>query len=394
MQAAYQRFVGFWLLITLAGLMAVAAFNMLVDPAGAFPAWHLKAFEPLRYLNYDRVHKAEMARRGGWEIIILGSSRSQAGFPATHPFLAAKPTCNLSLNGAKFPELAPVFDYARRHNPLKHVILCVDLYMFSSGSRWIEDFPESRFSPSFAPFDYYCKRLLGRASTGDAWDTLRQKCKHYTPPPQTRYGFYDTRLGPGTSQRELFSRVMRMLGAGYRHQTLDPSDLELFRHVVRACRDRKIDLQVVIMPVHALDLELLYAGGRWGEFEKWKTDLVKALAEEGVEGQFNLWDFTGYAGPPAETVPPEGDLKSRMKYYFENSHCTPVLGGIMLDAMFGATGTNTFGVKLDRANLNAHLARILADRADYARANPSEVRWAQSIVAEISSKPSGSGQRK
>jgi len=383
MRASFKRFTMVWLLATIAALAVVAAFNVLVDPSGGFPGLHLKTFEPLRYLEMDRVAKGELARHGGWQVIILGSSRSKAGLPATHPFLVTNRTCNLSLDGAKLPELAAALDYALKHNPLKHVALFLDLQMFSQGPGWVLDFPESRFNPHFNRFAYYCKQLLGRDSTDRAWTTMRRHFRGYNPPVQARNGFYEHKLNAGTSQRELFDRVMRIMGAGYSRQTVDPADLELFRHVVRECRDHHVDLQMAIMPVHALDLELLHASGRWPDLEKWKTDLVSVLAEEGVEGRFRLWDFTGYAGPPAEAVPPPGDATRRMKFYFENSHCTPVLGGLMLDAMFGHPGTNTCGVRLDRSHIESHLARILEDRAAYARTNATDLQWAQRIIAEV-----------
>jgi hypothetical protein len=382
METRYQRFGTTWLAATLATIAALAAINVLVDPAGAYPALHLRCFEPLRYVGLDRVTKAEMAGRGDWQVIILGSSRAETGLPAAHPFLATNRTCNLSFAASRFPELVSAFDFAASHNQLQHVILCVDLYMFSPGTPWVENFAESRFNPSLNLSAYYSKQLLGRSCTDRTWETIRRRLQGYQPAPQETRGFHSHGLDPATSQRELFGRVLRILGAGYRKQAVDPEHLALFRHIVTVCRNQKIDLQVAVMPVHALDLELLYASGRWSEFEKWKTDLVKVLAEEGVEGQFNLWDFTGYAGPVAETVPPEGDTKTRMKYYFENSHCTPVLGGMMLDVMFGGGGTNAFGARLERANLQPHLARILADRTAYARTNAAEIQWVGRILSE------------
>ena len=383
MPAPFKRFVQCWLLLTAVGLAAVAGFNVLVDPAGAFPKMHLKAFELRRYLNHDRVHKAEMARRGDWQVIILGSSRAKAGLPVTHPFLATNQTCNLSVDAARFPELAGIFDYAAAHNPLKHVILCLDLYMFGQGPGWILDFPESRFGPGFQPFDYYCKLLLGRASTGDSWDTLRKQWKHELPPAQDRNGFYRHSLHADTCQRELFGRILPITGGGYPRLKLDAANVELFRHIVRVCRDRGIDLQVAILPPHALEIEMIHASGCWPAFEQWKGDLVNVLAEEGVEGRFNLWDFTGYSGPSAEPVPPAGDAATRMKYYFENSHFTPLLGGMILDAMFGPPGTNQVGVALQRSNLQEHLARIREDRVGYARTNSADIEWVARIVAGL-----------
>ena len=378
-----KLFVRVWLCATLCALAAVAAFNVLVDPRGAYPALHLRSFEALRYLGHSRVDKAEMARRGGWDTVILGSSRSRAGLPAAYPLLLTNQTCNLSLDGARFPELVTAFNYARKHNPVKRVILCMDLYMFTHGERWLLDFPESRFNPNLNRFAYQCRSLLGEVATSEAWTTWLRKLRHYVPPLQTQRGFLEAGMSPGRSHRALFNQVLRQLAPMYSQQTLDPADLELFRELVRTCRDQHLDLEIAILPVHALDLELLYSSGRWAEFEQWKTDMVKVLAEEGVEGKFPLWDFTGYSGPTAEPVPPWGDVTTRMKCYYENSHFTPVLGALMLDAMFGPPGTNHFGVRLDRANLADHLARTREDRAAYAHTNAPEIQWIQRILSEV-----------
>jgi hypothetical protein len=382
MPQPYKRFASYWLCATVVPLVTVAVFNVLVDSSGAFLSLHLKSFEPLRYLTQDRVHKAELVRRGGWETIILGSSRPKAAFSATHPLFATNQTCNLGLDAPKFPEVAMAFDYARQHNHLKHVILCLDLYTFAKGAPWILDFPESRFYPKVDIVEYYCKRLFGRPATQESWKTFRQWWSHFVPSPQSRYGFFDHNLPAGMSQRQLFDTVLRMMRAGDAHEKVDWSNLDLFRHIVRVCRDEHIDLRIAIMPVHALELECAYAGGRWSEFERWKAELVNVLAEEGVEGQIKLWDFTDYAGPSVETVPPPGDVTTSMTYFFESSHCTPVFGALMLDTMFGAPGPKLCGTQLTRSNLTAHLRRILEDRAVYARTNAADIQWVGRILSE------------
>jgi len=387
MQTLCKRFMKTWVAATILGLLVLAGVNVLVDPAGAYSGLHLSAFESLRYWNLNRVTKAEMASRGDWEVIILGSSRAEAGFPASHPFLTTNRACNLSLAAARFPELAAVFDFACQHNRLKHVLLCLDWYMFAEGPRWVNNFFDSRFNPGFAWFPYYCKQLIGRAATDRTWETIRRKLQGRRPVPQETRGFHNHSIAAGTSQRELFDQALHFLAPAYRAQkAADRGYLELFRHIVRTCRDQKIDLQVVIMPVHALETELVYAARRGSDFEKWKSDLVAVLAEEGVEGKFVLCDFPGYAGPPAEAVPPEGDTTTRMKFYFENSHCTPLLGGIMLDEIGGSAGTNVFGAKLTRSNFQSCLAGMREDRAVYSRTNAADVEWVQRIALESAPK--------
>ena len=118
MRTLYKQFAVSWFLLTVAGLLGLAAFNLLIDPSGAYLGLDLKSFEPFRYLNHDRPHKAEMARRGDWDVIILGSSRSKAGLPASYPFFVTNRACNLSMDGARFTELARAFDYTRARNPV------------------------------------------------------------------------------------------------------------------------------------------------------------------------------------------------------------------------------------------------------------------------------------
>jgi hypothetical protein len=207
-----------------------------------------------------------------------------------------------------------------------------------------------------------------------------RKFRGYQPPLQDSLGFYDPGLKPGRKQRQLFDEVMRILGPGYRVQVFDTNSMQDFRHIVRVCKERNVTLHLAIMPVHALDSELLYAGGRWPEVEKWKAALVSVLAQEGVEGSVPLWDFSGYAGFPAEPVPATDDAITRMKFYRENSHFTPLLGALMVDTMLGAPCTNQFGVRLTSANLQAHCESMLQDRAEYMRTHPAEMEWVHSIV--------------
>lgn len=389
MHLTFRQFVLLLLGLAFGAMGVVGGFNLLVDSRGAYPRAHLQTFEPLRYLDQDRVAKAELARRGDWQTIILGSSRAKAGLPARHPSLAANPTCNLSVDAARIGELAAIFEYSRRHNRLEHVLLCLDFYMFSKGPEWVLDFPESRFNPDLNLFQYHCKALFSEGALERNRDTLKRWFKRYEPSPQNRNGFLETSLPRGESQRAVFDRTLRTMGEGYSTQVLDETTLECLRRIVRGCREDGIDLQIAILPVHALDLELLYGMGRWSEFESWKRSMVKVLAEEGVEGKFVLWDFTGYAGPVGEPVPLPGDTTTRMTYYFESSHLTPVLGASVLDAIYGNPGA-AFGARLTTQSIERHLAAIRAERAAYAQTNAAEVAWVQSILHQVvrSRKPS------
>ena len=109
-----------------AALAVVSAFNLLVDPLGVYPRAHLKAFDSLRGTLFTRQARAELVRRGDWDMMIFGTSRAKAGMPAQHPAFATNHVCNLSVDGARMTEAAAMFDYARARNPLRRVVLCLD----------------------------------------------------------------------------------------------------------------------------------------------------------------------------------------------------------------------------------------------------------------------------
>jgi len=382
METTHKRYAQIWLSLTLLALLAIATFNVLVDPIGAYTWGNLSWFEPYRYVNLDRMSRAEMAARGNWETVILGSSRAKNGLPATHPFFAQHPTCNPSLDGARIPELEAVLDFTRRRNPLKHVFLCLDFFMFGKGSDSLLNFDETLFGSNVDYLRYYCDGLLGLPAIKASRDLVRDKLAGKPVDPQFRLGFSHHQLEEGTVQRERIDRVLRIAAPGYLFQKTDPAYYEGFRRIIRECRDHQIQLDVAIMPVHALDLELLYSAGLWPEFEQWKQKLLEVLAEEGVEQGFSLWDFTGYRGPSIEPVPPLDSPSARMKYFLESSHCTDVTGWLMLDAMIEGKTQPDFGVQMTAENLQAHLARIREDRELYVQANPEELLWIQRIVEE------------
>ena len=377
MRNSHQRFLRTWLTGSLLALSALALFNLSVDPRGVFLGLNLEALEAMRYSETSRPAKGEIARHGGWEVIILGSSRVQTAFPADHPVLQGR-TGNLGLNAARIAELSMALDYARTRSDVRQVILGLDYYMFSAGPDMILDFPECRLHPRVDLFAYYSRHLLGASITEDSFHLLRDRLANRIPPVQDRFGFNDKRMKDTESQRAVFERNMANLGPGYAKIQYQPTNMEWLRHIIRDCREHGIELRICIMPMHVANMELIHAGNQWPDFEQWKRDLVRVLREEGVESEAPLIDFSDYRGYSTEEIPPIHDTRTRMKYWLENSHATTALGSIMMDTLYGP-GPSTFGVKLDGSNLEAHLAEMRNAREEYVLTHPEECKWAQGI---------------
>lgn len=376
-----KRYCQIFLLLAGGVLLLVVLLNLLVDPLGAYPQVHLRAFAPERDSLFTRVARAELAGRGPWDMAIYGTSRPKAGLPSVHPAFAAHQVCNLSVDAAIMSEAAVILDYTAARNPLRRVLLCLDFAMFRTNRIDPLGFDESRFNPDLSLFDYHCKNLIGAAVTGDAWAFIRNRLWHKRLPEGQQRGFFVHSLKPGAIQRNVFEKQLRSLARGNAVVSVPPAEMQSLRHFLATCREHRIELTLAINPVHALDLELLQAAQKWDIFEQWKRDVVQIVTAEAPGGEVMVWDFTGYAGVPAEEIPPAGST-NRMKFYFENSHYTPVTGALMLDRIYGLA-TNDFGVKISPANIDAHLETIRVQRESYVAGHPGEVEWVRRISQQM-----------
>jgi hypothetical protein len=372
-----------------AGLALVAALNLLVDPLGAYPWISLKTMEPYRCQLMSRPAKAEMLLRHRCEVLLLGTSRVQAGMPLDDPAYGTTNVLNLGLAGTTLPEIAAALEFALRHQRPKRVLLGVDFFLFSDVRGAGGDFDNSRFNPELQSFDYHFKNVLGSHMVADSWMLLRQWSRG-EPPPKTERGFLSKSLRPGASQRESFARnVRRFLTEPevYGAYHYSPERLDIFRQMLRRCRDEQVELIVFIPPVHALELETVRAAGLWQTFEHWKADLVSILAEEGMADAIPFWDFTGFAGVLGESVPAAGDTTTRMRWYFEQSHFTPALGQVVLKRLLSPKPPREdlpdFGERLTAENVVAHQARLRRERDAYVASHSGEVEWVNRLAAQL-----------
>ena len=376
-----KRYCQIFLLLTGGLLLVVALVNFQVDPIGAYPGWHLQAFAPQRDSMFSRMARGEQARRGDCDMAIFGTSRPKAGMPSSHPAFATHRARNFAVDAACMTEAAAMFDYCLAHNPIRRVVLCLDFALFRPMAFNQLGMEETRFHPDLSLFDYHCKNILGADPTSRSFRFVTDVLSHKSPPAAQRRGFYVHQLKPGSTHRLRFEKIIRALAYGNATLQVAPEQMQALRHVLAKCRDRHVELTLAINPVHALDLELFQVGHSWERFEQWKRDLVKMVAEESPDDRVVVWDFTAYDGLPAEKIPPAGD-STRMKFYFESSHYTPVTGGLMLDRMF-QNATNDFGRKISVANLEEHLKNTRAQREAFVARYPADVEWAHGVARKV-----------
>ena len=151
---------------------------------------------------------------------------------------------------------------------------------------------------------------------------------------------------------------------------------------------------MLIYPYHVHSLILFERSGLWPAFEAWKTELVKMIT---VSDTAVLWDFSGPSSYSLEPVPPAGNLRQAMHWYWEAGHFKKSLGDILLEQMFNhpADGSrpNKVGIRLTADNLAITLAAQRAALAVYEQMNNRDVEELDAIVSSINNKISTQGQQ-
>ena len=133
-------------------------------------------------------------------------------------------------------------------------------------------------------------------------------------------------------------------------------------------------MTLVLLPSHALNWETLARFGRWGEFERWKGDLVAALASASPAPP-PLWDCTGYTDESTESVPPPGDRQTQMRWHWDSSHVRRELGDAVVDQVLGTGGSREVPcLALDAQSLPGVLERIRTRQQRYRTEAASDQR--------------------
>lgn len=127
----------------------------------------------------------------------------------------------------------------------------------------------------------------------------------------------------------------------YKKFELDNSLFKLLKQLKNMCEERNINITFFIMPSHITDEYLIYKNC-FEEYEKWKIELTKIA---------DIYDFQYPNVYSEEKISPD------MKYFFESSHSTYLLGNIILDVLMGKN--KEFGHLLTKDNVET---QVIKDR--------------------------------
>lgn len=376
----------------------IAAWNFAVDPYRVFGTPDVTGFNALKpdFVESLRMTLPYALDRHRPDALILGTSRAGRGYLPQHPAFTGLDVYNAALPAVSLYEMMRVLQHAQATRPLKRVVLGLDHRVFYADRDGNGAFnearlrvdrngrPQSRLFSSTLP-DYAASLL----STDALLAALRAvRFQGWTRLTLTDDGQW-RKVGDEFDSFTGFRAMTLNTFDRYRRYTAEPFDLEHtlepLREILRLCHREGIDLRMVLPPSHAWHFEAMRHSGMLTRYDAIRRAIVatnEAIARDFARVPFPVWDYSGYRGHNVEAAPVERG--SRPDWFWETVHFKPALGKAVLDEVFAATDAPAavLGVRIDAADMDAHLATWHAARARWAAVHPAEVAAVEALYRE------------
>jgi len=388
-----------------AGLALIALMGLGVDAYGVFGTRLIPAsrFPPqLRLVAIgDRLTKGlEIVQRHDDRLLFIGDSRTQHGFDPDSPALGGIKAYNTALAAATLSEQLDTLDYALAHEPsVTHLVWGLSFEIFPSRVATTTDYWDSAFA-GHSLLSSRLHHLFAFDFVEASFKALLQARKQVEA-PMKRNGVVnfpsDPVEGPGIARYhdlELASESRELRGPR------PPAEMQAaqdrLRRRLAELKLKGIDVDLVIMPVHAWRLEFYRLVGVETELADWKRGVaatVGALASAPGNGKLRLFDFERphlFTEQPILSPPAPGERR----FFLETSHFYPWLGDLILDRVLGTgqgeagpISTPPFGAEIGaggdasgKVDIEADLASAAAGLDVWEAAHPGDVSHVKEVI--------------
>ena len=386
-----RRYLWMLLGITFSALLAISAFNLLVDPFRVFGT-------PIRSgLNdrapdtsgFDRMAKPYELVRVAPRTVLFGSSTARAGFLSLVNWdtVLPRPVYNYALLGASAHEVRLSLTQALRECPIEAVVVVADFFAFNAHYLDNERFDPARLTVAkrsnwsgFLGSDF-AAFVIGREALGLSWETVvaswRAGASADAAVPSSQG--YPWHVHFRNCERSYMAKWFPPPWHLYEFASAKTGDDRLadFDASLHLCGERGVRLIVVCPPIHARFQEALAAAGAWPHYEAWKRELTSRTCAQQAQptgpGTAELWDFSLFNDMTCEALPPDG--AGPMRYFSDSAHFTQELGRLVLDEILepAKSRSNRIGARLDQVEIESHLSDIRTALEAFRTANPAVI---------------------
>ena len=371
-----------------AGALAIAIMNAAVDPLNLFqrdaPSW-LGCAPGFRIDEPYALGLAVKSRRP--EVILTGTSRVRGGQEAGDPALSAAGAhaFNFGLAAASMSTIERHVGFATDEYAPAALVVGLSLGSF------LPPFPGSDTATEpVTRLRAWVRNLLSSTATEKSIASVVdvRRCRDAARSPAGDGPLLPKWPGePGRAQAvhavDATFAVRYATAAGEirrdkRKTGLEDRQLAAFSTLLARECARGTRVLLFFEPSHVRLLEMIRAAGLWNDYEALKRHVTAAVAQARQAGcAADLTDFTGYDRYTSESLD-----RTEVTYFWESSHYTHALGRVITRRLVGAEEPgDDFGRRLTPEMLEAHLARLRAQRDRFVTDNPGVVEHVGRLLA-------------
>jgi len=146
----------------------------------------------------------------------------------------------------------------------------------------------------------------------------------------------------------------------------------IYQKMLMLAHQHNIQVHIIILPTPARDLLALQILGQWSNYIHWKkmlVDINESTASDIQASPFPVWDFETINNIESDHIE---DLKP---FFFEPFHPTPLVGGRILEQVFGNCTTPSCwpGQLLTSGNVSLSLTTMDEEFASYRSQHPQQL---------------------
>lgn len=387
-----KRYLAIFAATTLLLLAGVAGLAWLVDP---YAYWNAPVVEGVnRYRPASGKHllavKLRQYARLKPNTLVAGNSRVHVGIdPGSSSWPAGmQPVYNLGLPGVGMRNVVEAVETALFTHDPNAIFLGLDFMNFTvEKADWRKGGPVRVPPPPELPerAALAAKLLLSLDALGDTAAAIAGQRARF-PETITPAGFYGTGEFPGIIAEEGHAALFRQRDrenmayylAGPKQVRWGPEqnpEFDALEDLVQTAKRRQISLTFFTYPYHA-DILLSYRkAGLWPAYEAWLRDLAAFSARTGII----TYMFTRIDEVTGEAVPPAGDTRTHMRWYWEAGHFKPVLGDRMILIMNTSLDDR---LVLTPENVEARIAELRDGLVAYGKQHPEVVHRVEQAFVE------------
>jgi hypothetical protein len=355
----------------------LALINFFIDPWDYFQHRFefLERHDKFKVKAYQRMVKAQDIKKIKPQSLILGTSHVMEGInPKSVEDRTGLVTYNVGLFRTNMEEIHAYFDYAlAQQADVKLILIGIDVYSFNRFSTCGQDFSKERLNRAFYLKDGM-DSLFSFNALNCSFATIKNKffnkkaqiffdhsgwvtedClkQHYAHLPKSYADTARESLKDFITPEEV-----------YGHFELSESSMNLFKDIVKKCREKNIQLHVFITPCKAAYWQALEEKKIWDDVERLKRYLVKYV---------DIFDMSGVYSYTS------GSFLEWTPEFWDFAHFSPVIGDKIVEILIRKTNDESLGVWVNESNIEDHLLKQKEKLKQWALQHPDEV----SIVREI-----------